>query len=169
MYLLAKHYRVIVLDQRNQGLSDKVEYGNRIALRDGFKAALNEHLDIKSANYCGWSMGASVPWSYIDLFGSEGLRKAVFVDEPISIVAHADWPAKEREEAGAFMPSPDVLIEALQTQVPEHPDPQTTNFAERFKLRDSEYFANSEAFACRESGQKRYRRHDAGYVRPRFQ
>ena len=31
MYLLSQHYRVIVLDPRNQGLSDHVAYGGRIA------------------------------------------------------------------------------------------------------------------------------------------
>jgi non-heme chloroperoxidase len=147
MYLLAKHYRVIVLDQRNQGLSDNVEYGNRIARYSMDLRELTEHLNIESADYCGWSMGASVLWSYIDLFGSKGIRKAAFVDEPISIVAHADWSEQERKDAGAMVPSPDVLIEALKAPVPENPDPQTTNFAERFRLHDSPYFANSEGFA----------------------
>ncbi|WP_241021938.1 alpha/beta hydrolase [Burkholderia sp. Ac-20353] len=31
MYLLRKHYRVLVLDPRNQGLSQRVDYGARIA------------------------------------------------------------------------------------------------------------------------------------------
>lgn len=147
MYLLARHYRVIVLDQRNQGLSDKIEYGNRIARYAMDLRELNQHLNLASADYCGWSMGASVLWSYIDLFGSDGIRKAVFVDEPVSIVAHADWSAQERRDAGAFMPSPDALIEALQAPVPEDPDPESTNFVARFNLRDSPYFANSEGFA----------------------
>lgn len=148
MYLLAKNYRVIVLDPRNQGLSDKVDYGTRIARYAMDVKQLNEHLGIRSANYCGWSMGASVLWSYIDLFGSEGIRKAVFVDEPISIVAHANWSEQERRDAGAMVPSPDVLIAALKAPLSEHPDPQTTNFAERAMLRDSPYFANSEGFAA---------------------
>ncbi|MBE2294618.1 MAG: alpha/beta hydrolase [Phycisphaerales bacterium] len=147
MFILAKHYRVIVLDQRNQGLSDKVKYGNRIARYAMDLKELNDHLNIQSADYCGWSMGASVLWSYIDLFGSRGIRKAVFVDEPIAIVAHANWSEQERRDFGAFMPSPDALIEALQAPVPNNPDPQTTNFVARFKLRDSPFFDNSESFA----------------------
>lgn len=147
MAILAKHYRVIVLDQRNQGLSDKVNYGNRIARYAMDLKELNEHLNIQSADYCGWSMGASVLWSYIDLWGAQGIRKVVFVDEPVAIVAHANWSEQERRNVGAFMPSADVLIEALQAPVPNEPDPQTTNFVARFKLRDSPYFANSESFA----------------------
>ncbi len=147
MYLLSRHYRVIVIDPRNQGLSQNVDYGNRIARYSMDLKELTEHLKIDSADYCGWSMGASILWSYIDLFSDKGIRKAVFVDEPIAIVAHADWSASERKDAGAFMPSPEALIEALQAPVPKDPDPQTTNFVARFKLRDSPYFANSEGFA----------------------
>ena len=147
MSILAKNYRVIVLDQRNQGLSDKVDYGNRIARYAMDLKELNDHLNIKSADYCGWSMGASVLWSYIDLWGGQGIRKAIFVDEPVAIVAHANWSEQERRNVGAFMSSADALIEALQAPVPNDPDPQTTNFVARFKLRDSPYFANSESFA----------------------
>ncbi|SEJ60865.1 hypothetical protein SAMN04244579_04902 [Azotobacter beijerinckii] len=45
------------------------------------------------------------------------------------------------------MSSPEALIAALQAPVPNAPDPETTNFVARFKLRDSPYFANSEGFA----------------------
>lgn len=147
MYLLAKHYRVIVLDQRNQGLSDKVAYGNRIARYAMDLKELNTHLHITSAYYGGWSMGASVLWSYIDLFGSQGIRKVVLVDEPVAIVARADWSAQKRLEAGALAPSADALIAALQAPLPTTLDPASTNFVVRSKLRDAKPFANSESFA----------------------
>ncbi|MGB8602549.1 MAG: alpha/beta hydrolase [Rhizomicrobium sp.] len=63
MYLLAKHYRVIVMDPRNQGLSQNVDYGYRIARFSMDLKELQDHLGISSAEYCGWSMGASVLWS----------------------------------------------------------------------------------------------------------
>jgi non-heme chloroperoxidase len=148
MALLAPHYRVIVLDPRNQGLSDKASYGNRIARYAMDVKELTDHLHIKTADYCGWSMGASVLWSYIDLFGSKGMHKAVFVDEPIAIVARNSWSAQRRSELGAFMPSADTLIQALQIPVPQNPDPETTNFVARSQLRDSPYFSNSESLAA---------------------
>ncbi len=147
MYLLAKHYRVIVLDPRNQGLSDRVNYGNRIARYAMDLKELNQHLQISFADYCGWSMGASVLWSYIDLFGSNGIRKAIFVDEPIAIIAHADWTEQERMDAGAFVSTAEQLINALKTPLPAEIDPETPNFAARFKLRDAPAFVNSEGFA----------------------
>jgi non-heme chloroperoxidase len=147
MFLLAQKYRVIVLDQRNQGLSDKVNYGNRISRYAADLKEMTTALNISSADYCGWSMGASVLWSYIDLFGSKGIRKAVFVDEPVSILSRSDWSAETRRQRGALVPNVDMLIQALQAPVAEKPDPQTSNFVERFKLRDALAFANSEGFA----------------------
>jgi non-heme chloroperoxidase len=43
---------------------------------------LVDHLGLESAAYCGWSMGAAILWGYIDLFGTKGIRKVAFVDEP---------------------------------------------------------------------------------------
>lgn len=147
MFILAKHYRVIVLDQRNQGLSDKVAYGNRIARYAMDLKELNQHLHITSAYYGGWSMGASVLWSYIDLFGSQGIRKAVLVDEPVAIVARASWSEQVRKDSGAIAPSADALIDALQAPLPKVLDPQSKNFVVRSMLRDSAFFDNSESFA----------------------
>lgn len=147
MYLLEKHYRVIVMDPRNQGLSQNVDYGYRIARFSMDLKELQDHLGISSADYCGWSMGASVLWSYIDLFGTKGIHKAVFVDEPITIVGHADWSADERRDAGAIATSPDDLTTALQAPLPTKLDPSSTNFLVRSQLQDSPYYVNSESFA----------------------
>jgi pimeloyl-ACP methyl ester carboxylesterase len=147
MYLLSKHHRVIVLDQRNQGLSQTVDYGYRIARLSMDLKELTDHLGIGSADYCGWSMGASVLWSFIDLFGTAGIRKVVFVDEPISIVSHSDWSDIERRNAGSMAASPDEQLALMKIPPPVDTDPATTNFLARFKLRDSPYFANSEAFS----------------------
>ncbi|MCJ2038994.1 alpha/beta hydrolase [Methylobacterium sp. J-059] len=147
MYLLSRHFRVIVLDPRNQGLSQKVDYGTRISRFSMDLKQMVDHLGVRQADFCGWSMGASVLWGYIDLFGTKGIRKLAFVDEPISIVAHGDWSERERQDAGALVPSPEPLIAALDTAPPANPSPDDTNLMARMMLRDSAYFANSEAFA----------------------
>lgn len=82
MHLLASHYRVVVLDPRNQGLSNKVDYGNRIARFSMDLRQLGDHLGLTSAAYVGHSMGAAILWNYIDLFGTAGMSQVVFVDEP---------------------------------------------------------------------------------------
>lgn len=147
MYLLSQHYRVIVLDPRNQGLSDRVDYGGRIARFSMDLKELTDHLELESADYCGWSMGAAVIWGYIDLFGTKGIRKACLVDEPISIYSHQDWTEQERREAGGTTTSAERMVAAVTQGGPANSLTTDMKPFERFMLRDSPAFANSEAFA----------------------
>jgi pimeloyl-ACP methyl ester carboxylesterase len=110
MHLLSKHYHVYVLDVRNQGLSEKAGFGNRIARYAMDVKEFAEHLDLAQADYCGWSMGASVMWAYIDLFGTRGIRTLTIIDQAPSIYCHADWTEQERLDAGAFTTSPERMI-----------------------------------------------------------
>jgi pimeloyl-ACP methyl ester carboxylesterase len=147
MYLLSQHYRVIVLDPRNQGLSQKVEYGGRIERFSMDLKELTDHLKISSADYCGWSMGASVIWGYIDLFGTKGIRKACFVDEPISIYSHDDWSEKERLEAGGTTTSVERMVAGFTAGGPLNGLVTDLKVIQRVGLVDSPAFANSSAFA----------------------
>ena len=146
MYLLAEKYHVYVIDPRNQGLSENVEYGTRIAR---FGADLNEfidHLGVEKVDLCGWSMGASVVWSYIDLFGTDNIRKAAFIDEPISIYTHADWSEQERLDAGGMTTSPERMIAAFGG-APTNDQVVDMNAMRRYMENGSPAFQNSEAFA----------------------
>ena len=147
LYLLSKHYHVYVLDPRNQGLSQRVEYGSRISRFSMDSKEFTDHLGLKSADYCGWSMGAAVLWGYIDLFGTQGIRKAVFVDEPISIYSHADWSEQERLEAGGTTTSPERMVAAFTAGAPTNKLITDLKPIERFMLKDSAAFVNSESFA----------------------
>jgi pimeloyl-ACP methyl ester carboxylesterase len=147
MYLLRKHYRVYVLDPRNQGLSQRVDYGTRISRYAMDVKELADHLGLKSADYCGWSMGASVLWSYVDLFGTKGIRKLIFIDEPISIYSHADWSEQERLNAGGMTSSPERMIAAFTTGAPVSSLIVDMKLMERFTAMDSPYYQNSEGFA----------------------
>lgn len=146
MYMLAQKYHVYVIDPRNQGLSENVEYGTRIAR---FGADLNEfidHLGVEKVDLCGWSMGASVVWSYIDLFGTDNIRKAAFIDEPISIYTHADWSEQERLDAGGMSTSPERMIAAFGG-APTNDQVVDMNAMRRYMENGSPAFQNSEAFA----------------------
>ena len=148
MYLLSKHYHVYVLDPRNQGLSQQVDYGVRISRYSMDLKELGDHLGLKSADYVGWSMGASVLWGYIDLFGAKTIRKAVFVDEPVSIYSHADWSEKERLEAGGMTSSVERMVATFTTGAPTNQLVVDMKVIERAMAKDSPYFVNSEAFAA---------------------
>jgi pimeloyl-ACP methyl ester carboxylesterase len=147
MYLLSKQYHVYVLDPRNQGLSQRVEYGNRISRYAMDVKELSDYLGLNSADYCGWSMGASVLWSYVDLFGTKRVRKFVFIDEPISIYSHADWSEQERLDAGGMTSSPERMIAAFTLGTPASSLIVDMKVLERATAMDSPYFQNSESFA----------------------
>lgn len=148
MYLLRKNYHVYVLDPRNQGLSEHVERGMRISRYAMDVKELGEHLGLTSADYLGWSMGAAVLWNYIDLFGSKSMRKAVFVDEPISIYSHADWSEKERLEAGGMTTSAERMIAAFTAGVPTNNLIVDSRLFERYVAMDSAAYENSEKFVA---------------------
>lgn len=71
-------------------LSQQVEFGTRIARFGADLKEFIDHVGADKVDICGWSMGASVVWSYMDLFGTDKIRKAAFIDEPVSIYTHAD-------------------------------------------------------------------------------
>jgi len=151
MFLLAKDYHVYVLDPRNQGLSQRVDYGTRIARYSMDLRQLGEHLGVSSADYVGHSMGAAILWSYIDLFGTTGMRKVAFVDEPISIYSHSDWSEQERAEAGGTTTSPERMVAAFTTGGPVNRLITDMKVLERSRLQDSPHFANSEPSRARSS------------------
>lgn len=147
MYLLRQGYHVYVLDPRNQGLSARVDYGTRISRFSMDLKEFTDHLGLTSADYCGWSMGAAVLWGYIDLFGTKGIRKAVFVDEPISIYSHADWSEQERLNAGGTTTAPERMVAGFTSGAPLNSLITDMKPLERSQLKDSPSFVNSEAFA----------------------
>lgn len=147
IYLLSKNYHVYVLDPRNQGLSDTVPYGNRISR---YAVDLKEFIDYtqnKKVNLVGWSMGASVIWSYIDLFSDTRLKKLVFIDEPISIYTHSGWSEEKRLNLGAMTTSPERMIAAFTKNESTNQQVVDMNVFARYQMQDSEYFKNSESFA----------------------
>ena len=147
LYLLSKHYHVYVLDPRNQGLSQHVDYGSRITRFSADLKEFSEHLGLETADYCGWSMGAAVLWGYIDLFGTKGIRKLVFVDEPVSIYAHTDWSEQERLDAGGMTSSVERMVAAFTSGAPTNQLVVDMKVVERALAKDSPYYENSTAFA----------------------
>lgn len=147
MFLLSRRYHVYVLDPRNQGLSQRVDYGTRISRLSMDLKEFGDHLGLQSADYVGHSMGSAILWSYIDLFGTKAIRRVAFVDEPVSIYSHENWSEKERLEAGGTTTSPERMVEAFTAGGPINRLITDTKPFERAQLMDSPYFANSESFA----------------------
>jgi pimeloyl-ACP methyl ester carboxylesterase len=91
---LAPRRRVVTLDLRGHGLSDKPDHGYRLArlARDVYQ--LLDHLQIDLADFLATSMGVSVCWSLIDQYGTDRIRRLVFVDQP-AVVGARPWMTEQ--------------------------------------------------------------------------
>ena len=102
---LARHRRVVALDMRGHGDSDKPAHGYRIAR---LAVDLSEAMDALQlsgqVDLLGHSMGASVIWSYLDLFGSARLRRLVLVDQAPMAATLPGWSEADRQRYGSFLP-----------------------------------------------------------------
>ncbi len=91
--------RVITYDMRNHGISGRTDNGARVSALAGDLDQLLAHLDIDRAHLLGHSMGVSVIWSYLELFGPERVRSLVLVDQPTACTV---LPWLETSEAAQF-------------------------------------------------------------------
>lgn len=147
IYLLKEKFEVYVLDQRNHGLSQKVNVDTKIPR---FSADLNDFfnsLNIKKAHLCGWSMGCSVIWSYIDLYGEDRINKFIFIDQPPSIYCHSNWTEEERLNAGAFTRSAETQIEIFASKTTTNNLVGNVNFLKFYNTTDAPAFENSLALS----------------------
>lgn len=118
---LAEHARVITVDLRGHGDSDKPEHGYRIARLAKDLYDLLEALDLHEVTVLGWSLGCPVIWSYLELFGTHRLAAAVFTEQTPRQYYAVDW---KYAHAQCF---DDASLAALQAQVAANPtgqDPQ---------------------------------------------
>ena len=109
---LSDHYRVIAIDMRGHGDSDKPAHGYRIQrLAQDVRQALVA-MDLQDVTILGHSMGCSVLWCYFDLFGAERVSKFVFCDEPPMLTADPTWTAQQAEDAGAIF-TPEAVTQTM--------------------------------------------------------
>jgi pimeloyl-ACP methyl ester carboxylesterase len=88
---LAHSFRVIPVDLRAHGDSQKVLWGHRISRYAKDIHDLVERLELEGVVLVGWSMGAAVIWSYIELFGNEHLAGQVCVDQSPRQYYSEEW------------------------------------------------------------------------------
>ena len=99
----SKTHRVLALDFRGHGESDRRPGGYRIARFAKDVAELLDHEGCGTVSVLGWSMGASVLWSYIDLFGTERLRSVILVDEPAAVMRQPGMDDEAFADSGAIL------------------------------------------------------------------
>jgi non-heme chloroperoxidase len=96
---LGDRYRVMALDMRGHGESEKPTHGYRISrfakdLHDALTA-----LDLTQVNLLAHSLGCAVVWCYLDMFGPERIAKLIFVDQSPFLTANPAWSKSERAAA----------------------------------------------------------------------
>lgn len=116
---LAEKYRVIALDMRGHGNSEKPDHGYRVSRLAADLHDVIEALGLKSVTLLGHSMGCAVIWSYWELFRGKRISKIVLVDEPPVVVANPGWTAEERWTAGGIMEPDDLYRFADRLSGPE--------------------------------------------------
>ncbi|MFG2111310.1 alpha/beta fold hydrolase [Streptomyces sp. NPDC048718] len=95
---LAPGRRVVTVDFRGHGRSAKPRHGYRIARLSRDVLELVDHLGLDTFDALGWSMGASVWWSFADQYGTGRVRRLVCVDQPAAVAA-VPWMAPDEQRA----------------------------------------------------------------------
>ncbi|MTV82017.1 alpha/beta fold hydrolase [Secundilactobacillus folii] len=90
-YLVAQGYRVVTMDARNQGLSQRTIKGRRISRHAMDLAELLAALDLQNVIGIGNSMGASTLFAYASLFGKGRFKSFVDVDQSPKMIADRSW------------------------------------------------------------------------------
>ena len=76
----SKKYRVIAVDPRSQGESDKPTYGHLPETRARDYKELVDYLGLKQPVLVGWSMACAELIKYVEQFGTDNLGGVVLVD-----------------------------------------------------------------------------------------
>ncbi|WP_434318685.1 alpha/beta fold hydrolase [Leifsonia sp. P73] len=84
--------RVLAVDLRGHGTSDRPEDGVDMARRGRDVAAVLEGLDLRDAVLVGGSMGANTIWSFLAQCGADRVAAAVSIDQTPKMLNDEGWP-----------------------------------------------------------------------------
>jgi pimeloyl-ACP methyl ester carboxylesterase len=106
---LRERFRVIAIDMRGHGKSDKPAHGYRIArLAADLHDALDA-LELSGVILAGHSMGCSVIWSYLEQFGESRISKLILIDQAPVITARRAWTEQEKADYGSIFTAQDLF------------------------------------------------------------
>jgi non-heme chloroperoxidase len=109
---LSDSHKVIAIDMRGHGESDKPDHGYHI---HRLSKDVHEFLTAKElteVTLLGHSMGCEVIWGYWELFGSDRLGKIILIDQSAMPLTNPNWSEQERLDAGSFV-NHDGLFELI--------------------------------------------------------
>ncbi len=108
----SKFAKVLAIDMRGHGESDKPEVGYRVQRLAKDLFDLIGGLALDRPDVLGHSMGCSIAWSYLSMFGDERpLGRLVLADEAPAVVAQPDWDDETKAAAGCLFPDFETLAQ----------------------------------------------------------
>lgn len=107
---LSASYRVIALDMRGHGDSDKPAGGYRMARLAQDLHEFLHGMKLEDVVLGGHSMGCSVIWSYWEHYGRDHIGKLVLIDQAPAVTAWPGWGDEQKALAGALF-TPDSLYQ----------------------------------------------------------
>jgi len=93
---LAHHYRVCAFDYRAHGQSEAPGYGYQIERLTKDFAEFVDFLGLETFSVIGHSMGNTLVWDYLSLYGGARVKKFVQVDQAPCMVADPSWGEEDR-------------------------------------------------------------------------
>lgn len=105
----ARDHRVIAIDMRGHGESEKAEHGYRVCRLAADLHDVLTNLDVRTATLMGHSMGCSVIWAYLDLFGDHRASRLILVDQAATQLIQPWWRAEEWQAFGCRDTAEDLL------------------------------------------------------------
>ena len=108
---LAPDRRAVTYDQRGHGRSNDAASGWTVHRLAHDLAQLLESLALTDAVLVGHSMGCSVIWAYLELFGPARLERLVFVEQSPTMIIDPVWDERTIARAGAIFS--DAQLQAL--------------------------------------------------------
>lgn len=119
---LKDQYRLVSVDRRNHGRSDRPAHGQRMSRHAADVREVVEQLGLQDVLLVGSSMGANVALCYVDLFGSTSLRGLVLVDQTPKMINEDGWDlgfvGLTREGAEAWVRAFPEGVQALHRMPP---------------------------------------------------
>ena len=100
---LSDRFRVITLDLRGHGESERPDHGYRMSRYAMDLRTVIDEVAGSPAHVLGHSMGCCVLWSYFDLFAGDGIDRVVFVDMMTHPIANPAFGEQEVADYGAIL------------------------------------------------------------------
>jgi len=101
----SKIAKVIAIDMRGHGESEKPASGYRIQRLAKDLYDVIGRLGLEQPDVLGHSMGCSIIWSYLSMFGDERpLGRLIMVDQAPAVVAQPGWDDETKATAGCLFP-----------------------------------------------------------------